>query len=190
MTFDENTFDAAYAIEATVHAPTLEGIYSQIFRVLKPGGIFGVYEWLMTEKYDETNLHHSEVRLGIEKGDGISRMCKISDAIHAMEAAGFDLLRAEDLAECADPAPWYWPFTGEFQYMQKYSDFFTIFRMTDWGRFIFHNLTGFLELLHLVPAGTKLAADNLSLAADSLVAGGREKIFTPMYLMVGRKPVQ
>jgi hypothetical protein len=28
-----------YAIEATVHAPTWEGVYSEIKKVLKPGGI-------------------------------------------------------------------------------------------------------------------------------------------------------
>jgi sterol 24-C-methyltransferase len=28
-----------YAIEATVHAPTFEGIYGEIFKCLKPGGV-------------------------------------------------------------------------------------------------------------------------------------------------------
>lgn len=28
-----------YAIEATVHAPSFEGIYGEIYRVLKPGGM-------------------------------------------------------------------------------------------------------------------------------------------------------
>jgi hypothetical protein len=28
-----------YAIEATVHAPTWEGVYGEIKKVLKPGGI-------------------------------------------------------------------------------------------------------------------------------------------------------
>jgi predicted methyltransferase len=28
-----------YAIEATVHAPTWEGVYSEILKVLKPGGV-------------------------------------------------------------------------------------------------------------------------------------------------------
>ena len=55
--FGENSFDAGgfffpsfvcsrqsyiisvYAIEATVHAPTWEGVYSEIFKVLKPGGV-------------------------------------------------------------------------------------------------------------------------------------------------------
>jgi hypothetical protein len=28
-----------YAIEATVHAPSWEGVYGEIMKVLKPGGI-------------------------------------------------------------------------------------------------------------------------------------------------------
>jgi len=30
---------AVYAIEATVHAPSWEGVYGEIFKVLKPGGV-------------------------------------------------------------------------------------------------------------------------------------------------------
>ena len=55
--FGENSFDAGkffffslvfvsviykfavYAIEATIHAPTWEGVYGEIFKVLKPGGL-------------------------------------------------------------------------------------------------------------------------------------------------------
>jgi sterol 24-C-methyltransferase len=37
--FGENSFDAVYAIEATCHAPTFEGVYSEVFKVLKPGGV-------------------------------------------------------------------------------------------------------------------------------------------------------
>ena len=33
------THDVVYAIEATVHAPSFEGIYGEIFKVLKPGGV-------------------------------------------------------------------------------------------------------------------------------------------------------
>jgi len=45
----------------------------------------------------------------------------------------------------------------------------------------------------LAPGDLVLAAcsggpDSLALAADCLVAGGREKLFTPMYLMKAVKP--
>jgi sterol 24-C-methyltransferase len=188
MSFPDNSFDAIYAIEATVHAPSLEGIYSEIFRVLKPGGVFGVYEWLMTDEYDNDNLHHREIRLGIEQGDGISNMCKVSEGIAAMKAAGFDLLHHEDLADRPDPSPWYWPLSGELRYIQSVGDVFTILRMTKIGRAVAHSFAGLLESVGVAPAGTKKTADSLALAADCLVAGGREHLFTPMYLMVGRKP--
>jgi predicted methyltransferase len=33
---------SVYAIEATVHAPTWEGVYGEIMKVLKPGGIVSI----------------------------------------------------------------------------------------------------------------------------------------------------
>ncbi|KAK5129445.1 Delta(24)-sterol C-methyltransferase [Meristemomyces frigidus] len=188
MDFPDNSFDAVYAIEATVHAPSLEGIYSEIFRVLKPGGVFGVYEWLMTDAYDNDNPAHREIRLGIEQGDGISNMEKIPVALAAMKAAGFALELNEDLADRPDEYPWYWPLSGDLRYMQSIWDFPTLVRMTKVGRGLVHRFVGALEMVWLAPRGTQKTADSLAKAADCLVQGGREKLFTPMYLMVGRKP--
>ena len=189
MSFPDNSFDAVYAIEATVHAPSLEGIYSEIFRVLKPGGVFGVYEWLMTDNYDNGNPHHREIRLGIEQGDGISNMEKIEVALEAMKKAGFQLEVNEDLADRdEDPYPWYWPLAGDLKYLSSIGDFPTILRMTKIGRATVHKFVGMLEMIGIAPKGTQKTADSLAVAADCLVAGGKEKLFTPMYLMVGRKP--
>lgn len=188
MSFPDDTFDAVYAIEATVHAPSLEGIYSEIFRVLKPGGTFGVYEWLMTEKYDNDNLHQREIRLGIEQGDGISNMDTIPVALKAIKDAGFELIHNEDLADREDPAPWYWPLSGDLKYLTTPFDLFTILRLTHIGRNIIHKILGVLETPGIIPKGTQKTADSLAQAADCLVAGGKEKLFTPMYLMVAKKP--
>ncbi|KAI9736353.1 MAG: Delta(24)-sterol C-methyltransferase [Cirrosporium novae-zelandiae] len=188
MHFPENSFDAVYAIEATVHAPELAGVYSQIFKVLKPGGVFGVYEWLMTDAYDNDNATHREIRLGIEQGDGISNMVKVSEGLEAIKKAGFELEYNEDLADRPDKAPWYWPLSGDYKLMGSYWDFLTIFRMSKLGRGITHRSLGFFEKFGIIPKGTQKTADSLALAADCLVAGGREKLFTPMYLMIARKP--
>ncbi|CAG8948946.1 hypothetical protein HYFRA_00002074 [Hymenoscyphus fraxineus] len=189
MSFPAESFDAVYAIEATVHAPSLEGVYSQIFRVLKPGGVFGVYEWLMTDNYDNNNEHHREIRLGIEEGDGISNMVKISEGIAAIKAAGFELELHEDLAKRPDATPWYYPIAGDFKYMGSYWDFLTIARMTKLGRGIVHKFVGALEMVGIAPGGTQKTADSLAKAADCLVAGAKEDLFTPMYLMIARKPL-
>ncbi|KKZ64773.1 sterol 24-C-methyltransferase [[Emmonsia] crescens] len=188
MSFEPETFDAVYAIEATVHAPSLEGVYSQIYRVLKPGGTFGVYEWVMTDNYDNDNPEHREIRLGIEQGDGIANMVKAEVALAAIKAAGFELVHAEDLAERPDEIPWYYPLAGSWKHMSSIGDFFTILRMTWWGRSIVHRFVGGLEKVGVMPNGAQKTGDSLAYAADCLVKGGQKKLFTPMFLMVGRKP--
>lgn len=190
MAFADNSFDAVYAIEATVHAPRLEGVYGEIFRVLKPGGVFGVYEWLMTDEYDNDRVEHREIRLAIEVGDGISNMATIREGVAAMQKVGFELLHHEDLAQRGDALPWYWPIAGEMRYMQSYLDLFTVVRMTRLGRSLVHHFTGLLEMVGVAPKGTKKTADALATGADGLVAGAKKNLFTPMYLMVGRKPAK
>lgn len=188
MSFPPNSFDAVYAIEATVHAPDLAGVYAQIFRALKPGGVFGVYEWLMTDGYDNDNPRHRQIRLGIEQGNGISNMVRVRDGLQAIRAAGFDLEQHENLADRDDARPWYYPLDGNLRMAQSVGDLVTIGRMTRLGRTVVHNLVGGLERVGIAPKGTKKTADCLAEAADCLVAGGKLKLFTPMYLMVARKP--
>jgi sterol 24-C-methyltransferase len=188
MTFPANSFDHVYSIEATVHAPSLEGVYSQIYRVLKPGGVFGVYEWLMTDRYDNSDERHREIRLGIEQGNGIPNMIKISEALAAIKAAGFELELHEDLSKRPDATPWYYPLSGELRYIGSPFDIYRICRMTRAGRVLAHGIIGAMEMLGLAPSGTRKTADSMAVAADCLVAGAKEDLFTPMYMMIARKP--
>lgn len=110
MDFEDETFDAVYAIEATVHAPVLAGVYSEIYRVLKPGGVFGVYEWVLTDKYDESNPRHREIAYGIEIGDGIPKMFTNKVAEEALKSVGFEIESSKDLADVGDEIPGGTPF--------------------------------------------------------------------------------
>ncbi|KAL2827339.1 S-adenosyl-L-methionine-dependent methyltransferase [Aspergillus cavernicola] len=190
MHFESESFDAAYAIEATVHAPSLEGVYAEIYKVLKPGGTFAVYEWVMTDDYDNNNPEHRELRLGIEQGDGIANMVTASMAIKAIKAAGFDLEHAEDLSQRPDEIPWYYPIAGSFKYMSSIWDLATIARMTWWGRGLAHRFIGGFEKLGIFPKGSQKTGDSMAHAADCLVKAGQQKLFTPMFLMIGKKPLK
>ncbi|KAF3483778.1 sterol 24-C-methyltransferase [Arthroderma uncinatum] len=186
MEFPDNSFDAVYAIESTVHAPSLQKVYEQAYRVLKPGGTFAVYEWVMTDTYDEYNPAHSAIRLGIERGNGIPAMMTRKHAIEAIKAAGFVLEHAEDQAEMGDQIPWYAPLAGEFP-TGRLLDFGAL-RTTKLGRVTVNILLSVLETFRLAPSGIAEMAREFSYGADNLVRGGKEGIFTPMYLMVGKKP--
>lgn len=188
MDFEDESFDAVYAIEATVHAPVLEGVYKEIYRVLKPGGTFGVYEWVLTDKYDESNPRHREIAYGIEVGDGIPKMYKDDVAKEGLKNVGFEIVYQKDLADVGDEIPWYYPLTGEWKYVQSLGDLFTFFRTSKWGRVVTMEATGLLEKLHIAPKGSKKVTVALEDAAVNLVDGGRLGIFTPMMLYVCKKP--
>ncbi|KAL1697011.1 S-adenosyl-L-methionine-dependent methyltransferase [Schizophyllum commune] len=186
--FGKNYFDAVYAIEATVHAPSFEGVYGEIFKVLKPGGTFGVYEWLMTDRWDPADPAHHKLQREIEFGNGIPEMRPIAAARDAVTAVGFELQHEEDLAERPDPVPWYYPLEGNIGNAQTAWDYFTVWRMSWSGMLVTHNVMRVLELVGMVPKGTHDVGEALRVAAQCLVEGGQKKLFTPMYLMVSKKP--
>ncbi|KAH9462497.1 hypothetical protein MJO28_002735 [Puccinia striiformis f. sp. tritici] len=186
--FGENSFDAVYAIEATCHAPSWEGVYGQIMKVLKPGGKFGVYEWCMTDKYDKNNPEHRKISHGIEIGDGIAEMRTIAQARTALKTVGFEILREEDLAARDDQVPWYYPLRGNLRECQSVWDYATVIRMTWFGKIFTQSMVRVLEGVGLAPKGTYDIGEALKLAADALVAGAEAKVFTPMMLFVCKKP--
>ncbi|KUJ07709.1 S-adenosyl-L-methionine-dependent methyltransferase [Mollisia scopiformis] len=191
MPFPDSSFDAVYAFEATVHAPSLEGVYKEIRRVLKPGGVVGIYEWLLTEEYDNDNLAHRRIRVDIEQAFGISNMVNISDGLAAIEAAGLELVVHRDLAvdeDRLDYAPWYWPMGGDLRYAQTIWELISTLKKTRWGVMLASVFLGLLAMLHIAPTGAKKTLDTMGKGADALVTAGRQGIFTPMYLLVARKP--
>lgn len=190
MDFEPESFDAVYAIEATTHAPVLEGVYNEIYKVLKPGGVFGVYEWVMTDLYDENNEEHRKIAYGIEVGDGIPKMYKREVAEKALKNVGFEILLEEDLADKGDEIPWYTPLAGEWANIKNIGDMWTFFRTSFFGRKLTTFVVGLLELFRLAPKGSVKVTDALEDAAVYLVKGGEQKLFTPMMLYIAKKPLK
>ncbi|KAJ2774711.1 Delta(24)-sterol C-methyltransferase [Coemansia nantahalensis] len=188
MPFEDNSFDAVYAIEATCHAPVLKDVYSQMFRVVKPGGYFAIYEWCLTDKYDDSNEEHRRLALAIEHGDGIAKLFSTRVALQAARDAGFEGVTAQDLAHdtaVGNETPWYKDLDVGFVSFGGLQ----AFARSRVGRVFTSNAVKILEKVGIAPAGTVKVQDFLVDAADGLVDGGKLEIFTPMYLIVGRKPL-
>lgn len=98
MPFDDDSFDCAYSIEATCHAPDLESVYSEIHRVLKPGGLYATYEWLTTGAYDRSNSKHARIIDSICHGNALPDLRTLEDALAAAEAVGFEVVEEHDAA--------------------------------------------------------------------------------------------
>jgi len=181
MPIADATFDAVFSVEATVHAPKLEMVYSEIFRVLKPGGKFACYEWCVTDKYDESDLYQKRIIHGIEEGDSISKMYKTAACLNAAKSVGFTVIEECDLAPATDATdPWYYALTR--------AGGLRGFTRSPIGRVFTHTAVTILQALYILPQGVKETSSLLNDAADNLVKGGELEIFTPMYFFLAQKP--
>ena len=179
---DAESFDAVFQIEATAHAPDKSGVFSEICRVLKPGGFFGGYEWCMTSEFDASNPQHQRVKAGIEEGSSLPGIASSGEVLEALQNAGFEVIESRDLASESHPdTPWYRALEGRDLSLRSVPRTAIGRRATTW-------VLRVLEPLGLVPKGTVEVQTFLSLGADSLVEGGRMGIFTPMFYFKARKP--
>lgn len=182
LPFAENRYHAAYAIEATCHAPDRVALFEGVARALAPGAHFAVYEWCLTDNYDAADPEHRRIKKEIEEGDGLPDLAHTSEVDQAFLDAGFELLETRDLAGEGDPAtPWYHSLTGGDLSLGSLP-------RTPIGRALTNRTLALAERLGLVPEGTKQVSDFLNAAADALVEGGERELFTPMYFVLARVP--
>ena len=178
----DNSFDAIYAIEATPHAPDRAAVFAEALRLLKPGGRFASYEWCLTDRFDTENPDHLRIKNDIEVGAATQEIIFTHEVDAAMRDVGFELLEARDLAEeIGASIPWYEPLVGSGLSL-------TTFRSSRVGRWATHQSLNLLEILRIVPRGTTLVSSMLNRGASGCAEAGQLGIFTPMYLVLGRKP--
>lgn len=170
MPFDDDSFDAAYSIEATCHAPKLKEVYAEIFRVLKPGGMYVSYEWVTTEKYDDEDPVHVEIVLGIERGDALPGLRRQREIAESARGVGFEVVKEKDLDE-APAKPWW-----------------SRLKMGRVGYWRNHVLVRLLGWVGIAPRGVVDVHEMLCQTAVYLTRGGETGIFTPMHMILCRKP--
>lgn len=183
MPFADKTFDAVYQIDATAYAPDKIKAFSEIYRVLKPGGVFAGYEWCMTNVYDSANPQHCLLKQEIEVGDALPDLPRINDVREALTTAGFALAQVQDRALTGE-LPWYLPLTSKELELSWRS-----FARSRLGRTATSFTIRVLEKLRIAPQGATEVSKILNKAGDSLVASGELGIFTPMYFYLAQKPV-
>ncbi len=182
MDFPEESFDAVFSIETTCCAPHKVGIFSEAFRLLKPGGRFGAYEYCLTDRFDPEDPEHLRLSADLEVGGSLPEIASTHEVDRAITESGFELLDSRDLAEDDRfGVPWYEP-------LAKSSLSPGNFRSSPIGRLVTHSLVGALEKLGVVPRGTQRVSRLLNVAAAAFARSGQLGIFTPMYFVLGRKP--
>ena len=178
----DGSFDAVYDIEATCHAPDKASIYGEIFRLLKPGGRFGGYQYCLTDRFDTQDPVHLKIKADIQQGGSLPVIDDPQTVDDALRTVGFEILETRDLAVQTGPSiPWYQPLVGSGFSLAS-------FRSSRIGRAVTHNSLRLMEALRIVPRGSVRVSEMLNLCAVAMAEAGRLGIFTPMYFIHARKP--
>eukprot|EP00189_Rhodosorus_marinus_P010288 CAMPEP_0184738228 /NCGR_PEP_ID=MMETSP0315-20130426/939_1 /TAXON_ID=101924 /ORGANISM="Rhodosorus marinus, Strain UTEX LB 2760" /LENGTH=356 /DNA_ID=CAMNT_0027205861 /DNA_START=43 /DNA_END=1113 /DNA_ORIENTATION=+ len=179
LEFDDSSVDGAYAIEATCHTNDKDSVYSEAFRVLKPGAYFAAWEWVTTDKYDANNPEHQRVRFNLEKGNGLPETAPWHEVIASLKRCGFEVIEYFDGCEQGE-VPW-WNSLNSGWSLRGFSRTWFGIRFTG-------ALLWALEKVGIVSQGMYEAQNNLQLGADMLVQGGKMGIYSPMFFFLARKP--
>lgn len=176
LKFPDNSFDAAYATDSTCHAPDISVVYGEIFRVIKPGSTFVSYEWVTTPLFDPKNPEHVKIIDKINYGNGLPNSRPAAECIEAAKRVGFEVVTDYDNAlRLKQNQPWYARLEKVYNRGSKIDRIFI----------------KLFSMLRLLPAGMKQVHDMLlDDAILGLIAGGKTGIFTPMHILVFRKPLE
>jgi len=179
----DESYDAAYTIEACCHSPYRVVVFREVFKKLKPGSLFAGYDWVMTDRYDSKNRKHVSVKEGIEVGNGLPNLATPKVVLDALKKAGFKIVEAKDVQEISNNP-------GEIPWYESLGGSLTIkgFRRTKLGRNMTTVLVTILESLRIAPKGTTKVQNLLNATADDLYDGGKLGIFTPSYYFLAQKP--
>jgi len=179
---EDGHFDALYSFEAICHAPDTRLLFKELHRLLKPGGEIAAIDWCLTERFDDADPEHRDIRDRIEFANATPDLLTTQQQLDVMKEAGFEVLSATDQAAESDPStPWYMALQGRDVSLASLA-------RIPAGRRFTAGVTALLEKLRIAPPGTSEASQLLNVAADSLVEGGEAGIFTPMFLVHARKP--
>uniref|UniRef100_A0A915CSD4 SAM-dependent methyltransferase Erg6/SMT-type domain-containing protein n=1 Tax=Ditylenchus dipsaci TaxID=166011 RepID=A0A915CSD4_9BILA len=106
--------DAAYAIYSLKYFPDLQPIIEEVARVLKPGGLFLIYDLVKTSKYDKSNEEHRKLLDGLEFACGMPCLHSRQDLVDSM--MDFDLVESVDLS-AESGHPFYYCFNSSTLFM-------------------------------------------------------------------------
>lgn len=98
LPFPDKSFDAAYQIQAFTFARDRAKVYSELYRVMRPGAKFSYLDWVVLPGYDPSNPHHGALldRTRFVVG-GVDAPSPEDEHEH-MRAAGFEILFSGDVS--------------------------------------------------------------------------------------------
>ena len=106
----DNQYSFVYAIYCLKYSNNLSQVFSEVYRILEPGGIFLSYEILTTEKYCDDNPEHKKIMENICRSTNMPPLHNVTDMRNISKKRGFELISEIDVSKEYGDTEWYYPF--------------------------------------------------------------------------------
>ncbi len=164
LEFDDGTFDAVYAIQPLTYVTDHEFTFGEVFRVLKPGGMFVMDDVAALDAYDRDDEHQRTLiqhtrELTVFGGFWYSKYWE-----DAYAQAGFDLVSSVGRSAVE-------MVKKEVALFDRYEAVFK-----------------FLARIHVIPKRTDAMMQRMNENSQSYIRAEEEELLTLNWHCVGRKP--
>jgi ubiquinone/menaquinone biosynthesis C-methylase UbiE len=174
MPFEDESFNSAYAIYALKYFIDLSPVLKNVYRVLKPGSLFLIYDLVKSDKYDPNNSEHVSIVDTFEYACGMPPLHTNKEMIDIAGKVGFTLQNRMDLST---DYPWYYSFVQSKLLMWIFNSR------------IINTLIGIGENVKILPKGFKRFNDNfLAGTVRIIVEAGKMGILSGSNILLFQKP--
>jgi sterol 24-C-methyltransferase len=167
FSFPDRSFDALYQIQVFSLSKDLPTLFSELYRVLKPGGRIACLDWVSLDQYNPKNAKHVQLMKRIKPLIGAIGTHSVKEYVAMLQKAGFHILISENASIDGLQAP----------LIENADRFFT--RVTRAIRF--------LVRWKLLPVHFKTLFDRLTKDGEAFVEADRLRLVTTSYYIVAEK---
>ncbi len=164
LEFDDGMFDAVYAVQPMTYVSDHEFTFKEVFRVLRPGGVFVVNDVAALDAYDRDNPHQKSLIQHTRELTVFGGFWHYKYWEDSYRNAGFDLTSSVG-------RPAVEMIKKEVALFDKYEAAFK-----------------FLARIHLIPRKTNALMKRLNENSQSYIMAEEEELLTLNWHCVGQKP--
>lgn len=166
--FADASFNALYQIQVLTYAKDKEKLFSELFRVLKPGGKISFLDWVQLDNYDSTNAHHRDLLKRVKPLIGAIDTPTPEEIKSKLAKVGFKVILSEDISISGHQAP----------LIEKADKFYKNMQ----------TLVNSMVKLHLLPKHFKILFDRFTQDGEAFVEADRLGLFTTSFQTIAEKP--
>ncbi|KAJ5140216.1 hypothetical protein N7448_003624 [Penicillium atrosanguineum] len=168
LPFDNESFDAFYQIQALSLCKDLPALFSEVFRVVKPGAKISLLDWISLPAYEPTDPKHAELMRRVKPLIGAVGTPTQQSLEKALTDCGFEIVLSENASIDGLQAP----------LIDTVDLYFRTLRQVILA----------LVKLHVLPRHFKTLINRLCLDGQAFVEMDNMRLATTSYSIIAQKP--